>query len=252
MQQHEKIYVIRHLSYSYSDEYFSSFIYEGWHQGHIMDVFESKEAVIQKWKQLEYDFSHKVNFQNIIECSQQHDFYGKEKILAQMSVDELFNILDQLDCYVYAVFEYPKILKQQVFFDLHQNQYKIHYNTTDYDIQENNFLQANFIENDDLLSEVSPSASTALYSDIELVGSLADLSDSPLLLERLIQDHPDIEYHDHCSCLVIKPSALASINGLLKNPIEIRHLTIEEIYQIEKKLNLTEMTPLYMTGQEYE
>ncbi|EOR09580.1 hypothetical protein [Acinetobacter genomosp. 15BJ] len=231
----EKIYAIRHLSYSYNDEYFSSYLYERWHQGHMAALFENKEAAIQEWKQLEYKFSHKVNFQNIIECSQQHDFYGKEKILAQMSVDELFNILNQLDNCVYAVFEYPKQLKQQVFFDIYQNEYRVCYGTTEYDIQENNFLQANFIENDHLLSAVSPSASSAIYRDIELVGSLADFSDSPLLLERLIQDHPDIKYNH--SCLVIKPNALSSINPLLKNPIEMRYLTIEEIYQLEKSLN---------------
>ena len=235
--ERKKIYVIRHLSYSYNDEYFSSYIHDRRHQGHMTALFENKEDAIQKWKQLEYDFSHKVNFQNIIECGQQHDFYGKEKILAQMSVDELFSILNQCDSCVYAVFEYPKQLKQQVFFDIQKNEYKMCYETTEYDIQENQFLQANFIENDPLLTDISPSTSRAIYSDIELVGSLADFSDSPLLLERLIQDHPDIEYNH--SCLVIKPSALTSINPLLKNPIEMRYLTIEEIYQLEKSLNLT-------------
>ena len=119
--ERKKIYVIRHLSYSYNDEYFSSYIHDRRHQGHMTALFENKEDAIQKWKQLEYDFSHKVNFQNIIECGQQHDFYGKEKILAQMSVDELFSILNQCDSCVYAVFEYPKQLKQQVFFDIQKN-----------------------------------------------------------------------------------------------------------------------------------
>ena len=209
--ERKKIYVIRHLSYSYNDEYFSSYIHDRRHQGHMTALFENKEDAIQKWKQLEYDFSHKVNFQNIIECGQQHDFYGKEKILAQMSVDELFSILNQCDSCVYAVFEYPKQLKQQVFFDIQKNEYKMCYETTEYDIQENQFLQANFIENDPLLTDISPSTSRAIYSDIE---------------------------YNH-SCLVIKPSALTSINPLLKNPIEMRYLTIEEIYQLEKSLNQT-------------
>ena len=244
MSQQDKIYIIRHLSFWYTDEWYQPMLNHTDHIGHITDIFTEKEHAIQAWKQREYDFSHLANFENIMYCEYAtEEYHGQQSLLAQKSVDELFDIIQQLDCHVYGLYEYPKALKQQVVFDLSQQQYESNACTADYDLKSNEFITANFIDNDPLLAEVSPSTDTAFEHSITLRGRLEELSDSPLLLKNLIENHPDLKYYD--TELIIKLKDIALINPFLKHPIlkEIRNLTLEEIYQLEKPLNLTDPQP---------
>lgn len=246
----EKIYVIRHLSYFYNDEWYKSFFDTRDHLGNITDLFDDKENAIQRWKQLEYDFNHQTNFQNILWCEYSNDeFYGQESYLAQKTVDELFNLIQKLECYVYGLYEYPKALKQQVFFDIQQQCYETCPCNTEDDVKNNDFIVANFIENDPLLTFVSPSTSDAYQHTVELKGSLEELSDTPLLLKNLIQNNPDLKFYD--TYLIVKARALPQINPLLKKPIqkELHYLTIEEIYHLEQTLSLVTSQSHTLSGE---
>lgn len=66
---------------------------------------------------------------------------GTEKKLAQKSVDELFDIIQSLNCHVYGLYEYPKHLKQQVFFIPKEQSYESCACTADYDLKSNEFIK---------------------------------------------------------------------------------------------------------------
>lgn len=86
MEQEEKIYVIRHLSFWYTDEWYQPMLHIENHIGHITDLFEDKEKAIQAWKQREYDFSHLAKFENIMYCEYADESYGgdRKKISAKV------------------------------------------------------------------------------------------------------------------------------------------------------------------------
>ena len=237
----EKIYAIRHLSFFYTDEWYESLIDYTDHTGHITDLFDNKEDAVSQWKQLEYDFSHKVHFENIMYCEYSHEeFHGQEDLLAQKSVDELFEIIQKLQCHVYGLYEYPKQLKQLVLFNQKSQQYDFcDLRMDDDDVESNIFIPSNFIKDSPLNDEILPSIhDIVIEHDIDLKGTLEELSDTPLLLQHLIEENPDIRFYAPNS-LKIQFKDLAQVNALLKKPIEeeARYLTIEEIYQIEKQLN---------------
>lgn len=250
MEQQEKVYVIRHLSYWYTDEYYQPMIGVNYHAGHITDLFEDKDQAIQRWKQLEYEFSHQVKFENILYCPYQHDYEGQENVLAKKSIDELFEIIQHLENCVYALYEYPKTLKQQVFFDTTQNRYDTYLMNTEYDIKSNDCITANFIKNDPLLTQIQPIIDDVYEHKITLQGSLEELSESPILLKALIENDSDFEFTQYS--LTLQFNAISKINPLLKQPItkELRYLTLKEIYQLEQPLNQTDPTP-FSSEEEY-
>ena len=232
MQKYEKIYVIRHLSFWYTDEWYQPMIDIENHAGHITNLFEDKEEAIQAWKQREYDFSHLAKFSNILYSEYSSDeYYCKESLLAQKSVDELFEIIQKLECHVYALYEYPKSLKQQVFFDIKQQKYESTACTADYDFKSNEFITANFIKNDPLLTHIFPSVTDAFEHTITLNGTFEELSDAPLLLKSLVEQNSDFHFDIYSPKLMVKANGIDQINPLLKHPInkEVRYLSVEEI-----------------------
>ena len=244
MQKQEKIYAIRHLSFFYTDEWYESLIDYTDHTGHITDLFDNKEDAISKWKQLEYSFSHKVDFYNILYCeySDGDDTDDQKELLAQKSVDELFEIIQKRECHVYGLYEYPKQLKQLVLFNKKSQQYDFcDLRMDDDDVDSNIFIPSNFIKNSPLNDEISPPIHDIFIEhNIDLKGTLEELSDTPLLLQCLIEENPDIKFYPPDS-LKLQFKDLAQVNALLKKPIkkEVRYLSIEEIYQLEKSLNQT-------------
>ncbi|RZL44699.1 MAG: hypothetical protein EOP00_19260, partial [Pedobacter sp.] len=183
----------------------------------------------------------KVHFENIMYCEYSHEeFHGQEGLLAQKSVDELFEIIQKLECHVYGLYEYPKQLKQLVLFNKKSQQYDFcDLRMDDDDVESNIFIPSNFIKDSPLNDEISPPIHDIFIEhDIELKGTLEELSDTPLLLQRLIQENPDIQFYPPNS-LKLHFKDLAQVNALLKEQIEkeAHYLNIEEIYQLEKQLN---------------
>lgn len=232
MSQSEYVYVIRHLSYWYTDEWYQPCLDLNDHVGKISGLFHNKEQATAEWKQLEYQFSHSVNFSNILYAEYSDDrYHGYTEQLAQKSADELFALIQESNGHVYGLYEYPATLKQQVFFDSEQQCYRSVEFCTEEDIETNAFIEANFIDNDPLLTQVTPSIQDTQIHCISHTGSLDELSHTPLLLKSLLEHDPDFKV---CGDTIeIKANGIAKINPLLKNPIplEVRYLSLEEIYQ---------------------
>jgi hypothetical protein len=79
------------------------------------------------------------------------------------------------------------------------------------------------------------------YDAMLLQGTLADLSDSPLLLSALLADHKHLKYNPKTQQLSFKknkPETLVALNALLKQPLfECRALSLTDIMNIECQLN---------------
>ena len=240
----EKIYALRNSSFWYDDEFFFNLMNSNDHIGHITAIFEDKEQAIQEWKRLEYEFTHKINFNNFM---REDISFNIEEILPHrtwndlknLDIEELFTVLHHNDIHAYYLYEYPKQIKQRVIWDKSENNYHFSDACTEYDFRKNYFIDATFIKDDPLLNHVSPSVDSFI---LILYGSLSDLSDTPILLSQLIQHNENINYDEDRKLLRIKQldsSTLNSLNALLKNPIQC--LNIEEIYEIEKSLNQTHL-----------
>ena len=240
----EKIYALRNSSFWYDDEFFFNLMNSNDHIGHITAIFEDKEQAIQEWKRLEYEFTHKINFNNFM---REDISFNIEEILPHrtwndlknLDIEELFTVLHHNDIHAYYLYEYPKQIKQGVAWDNSENNYHFSDACTEYDFRKNYFIDATFINDDPLLIHVSPSVDSFIFI---LYGSLSDLSDTPILLSQLIQQEENINYDEDRKLLRIKQldsSTLNSLNALLKNPIQC--LNIEEIYEIEKSLNQTHL-----------
>ena len=236
----EKIYALRNSSFWYDDEFFFNLMNSNDHIGHITAIFEDKEQAIQEWKRLEYEFTHKINFNNFM---REDISFNIEEILPHrtwndlknLDIEELFTVLHHNDIHAYYLYEYPKQIKQGVAWDNSENNYHFSDACTEYDFRKNYFIDATFIKDDPLLSHVSPSVDSFI---LILYGSLSDLSDTPILLSQLIQHNENINYDEDRKFLRIQQlniSTLNSLNALLKDPIQC--LNIEEIYEIEKSLN---------------
>ena len=240
----EKIYALRNISFWYDDEFFFNLMNSNDHIGHITAIFEDKEQAIQEWKRLEYEFTHKINFNNFM---REDISFNIEEILPHrtwndlknLDIEELFTVLHHNDIHAYYLYEYPKQIKQGVAWDNSENNYHFSDACTEYDFRKNYFIDATFINDDPLLIHVSPSVDSFIFI---LYGSLSDLSDTPILLSQLIQQEENLNYDEDRKLLRIKQldsSTLNSLNALLKNPIQC--LNIEEIYEIEKSLNQTHL-----------
>ena len=240
----EKIYALRNSSFWYDDEFFFNLMNSNDHIGHITAIFEDKEQAIQEWKRLEYEFTHKINFNNFM---REDISFNIEEILPHrtwndlknLDIEELFTVLHHNDIHAYYLYEYPKQIKQGVAWDNSENNYHFSDACTEYDFRKNYFIDATFINDDPLLIHVSPSVDSFIFI---LYGSLSDLSDTPILLSQLIQQEENLNYDEDRKLLRIKQldsSTLNSLNTLLKNPIQC--LNIEEIYEIEKSLNQTHL-----------
>mgnify|MGYP000632681399 FL=1 len=240
----EKIYALRNSSFWYDDEFFFNLMNSNDHIGHITAIFEDKEQAIQEWKRLEYEFTHKINFNNFM---REDISFNIEEILPHrtwndlknLDIEELFTVLHHNDIHAYYLYEYPKQIKQGVAWDNSENNYHFSDACTEYDFRKNYFIDATFIKDDPLLNHVSPSVDSFIFI---LYGSLSDLSDTPILLSQLIQQEENLNYDEDRKLLRIKQldsSTLNSLNALLKNPIQC--LNIEEIYEIEKSLNQTHL-----------
>ncbi len=233
MNTPETIYLIRHLSFWYNDEYYQACLDAKDHLGQIQGIFYSQAEAIAHWQHLEYQFSHKAEFSNILQIeyyNDDEDYHASQ--LAKLSAAALFEIIQRRNCHVYGLYQYPAHLKQQVFFDPAQNNYQSSciYITGD-EIEENCFIHANFLPNDPALAQVIPTASHTYVHTVSLLGSFAQLSDTPLLLQALVEH--DADFQRSGEQIQIQANGIAKINPLLKQPIalEVRYLSLEEMYQ---------------------
>lgn len=242
MEQEDKVYILTYSGYQYNDEYYSPS-----YGGRICHLLYNRDEAIQVWKKLEIDFQHENRYNPLAfeECSGDinslgldfdtiYDNYHEHKL----TDDEIFNVTVKLNRHIYELIEYPKDLKCYIAYFSDQNKYSFSDETTEWDNQSNLHLTFTHVTN----SNACFISSKALCEKrpISLRGTFEELSDSPLLLERLIEQDKNLEYVIRTKCLNIIPNqnSINSLNALLKKPFfEIKCLSIEEIFKIEKQLN---------------
>ncbi len=110
-------------------------------------------------------------------------------------------------------------------------------------LQEHDEFSASLVyveEQDQLKNKVEAIFADYDYAEINLEGSLEELSNHPVLLQALIATESGLSYDETKKVLTIgewEDVALYAINPLLKQPLfEIKEISLEEIQTIEKEL----------------
>lgn len=236
----EKLYVLRILSYWYNDEHYSHLYDQHSHFGHIQSIFDDQDEALKQWKQLEYKFCHHpdIQFKHLIYEPDHVDDerYLQPDFLANLSVDALFAHLHTLNQCMHALYAYPidqtvTVLKDCPIVDAQMED----------DVRSNKFLQCYYAPEqrtgiaveDELYLE---NATHTLHADLEI------LSDTPILLQKWIEQHPKIKYDAERKQLKIplEPKTLSALNALLKIPIELSEMSLKRVFQYEKIANQEE------------
>ncbi|MDA0697607.1 MAG: hypothetical protein O2793_14515 [Proteobacteria bacterium] len=233
-----KVYVIVYRGYWYTDEYYQPYSCEN----SIHHLFYNKQEAIKEWKKLELDFqktqgydifafegcTFEMNDANL-DFDEMYDRYYKKSL----TDDQIHDLTIKLDRNIYELIEYPKNFKCYVTWLPNKNSYMLSDDTTEYDPYSNIALEWHSFDDtrpEDRQNKVP----------IILGGTLKELSDTPLLLERLIEQDQNLTYSTEYKCLNIMPheATINSVNALLKKHFfEIQCLSIEEIFKIEQQLN---------------
>lgn len=237
----EKLYVIRVLSYWYTDEHYTHLYGADCHFGHMQSIFADKAAAAAQWKQLEYDFCHHaaIQFNHLIHspCSAADPHAANREFLKSLPADALFEQLQQLGQCMYALYEYPK----------HQSLCALqHLPITDAqmeeDFRQNKFLEYYFTAECNPADGLNPPVSHDRYIENAshvLHGDLADLSEAPRLLQNFIAQQPQLRYDAERKQLhlLLQPDLVTALNALLKHPIELAQLSLMDIFQLEQRAN---------------
>lgn len=237
----EKLYVIRVLSYWYTDEHYTHLYAADCHFGHMQSIFADKAAAAAQWKQLEYDFCHHaaIQFNHLIHSpySAADPHAANREFLKSLPADALFEQLQQLGQCMYALYEYPK---HQSFCALQ------HLPITDAqmeeDFRQNKFLEYYFTAESNSADGLNPPVSHDRHIENAshvLHGDLADLSEAFRLLQNFIAQQPQLRYDAERKQLhlLLQPDLVTALNALLKHPIELAQLSLMEVFQLEQRAN---------------
>ena len=237
----EKRYVIRVLSYWYTDEHYTHLYDAACHFGHMQSIFADKAAAVAQWKQLEYDFCHHaaIQFNHLIHSpySAADPHAANREFLKSLPADALFEQLQQLGQCMYALYEYPK---HQSFCALQH--LPIADAQMEEDFRQNKFLEYYFTADSHSADGLNPPVSHDRYIENAshvLHGDLADLSEAPRLLQNFIAQQPLLRYDAERKQLhlLLQPDLVAALNALLKHPIELAQLSLMDIFQLEQRAN---------------
>ena len=237
----EKRYVIRVLSYWYTDEHYTHLYDAACHFGHMQSIFEDKAEAIAQWKQLEYDFCHHaaIQFNHLIHSpySAADPHAANREFLKSLPADALFEQLQQLDQCMYALYEYPK---HQSFCALQH--LPIADAQMEEDFRQNKFLEYYFTAESNSADGLNPPVSHDRYIENAshvLHGDLADLSEAPGLLHNFIEQQPQLHYDAGKKQLhlLLQPGLITALNALLKHPVELAQLSLMDVFQLEQRAN---------------
>lgn len=237
----EKLYVIRVLSYWYTDEHYTHLYDAACHFGHMQSIFADKAAAAAQWKQLEYDFCHHaaIQFNHLIHSpySAADPHAANREFLKSLPADALFEQLQQLDQCMYALYEYPK---HQSFCALQH--FPIADAQMEEDFRQNKFLEYYFTAESNSADGLNPPVSHDRYIENAshvLHGDLADLSEAPRLLQNFIEQQPLLRYDAERKQLhlLLQPNLVTALNALLKHPIELAQLSLMDVFQLEQRAN---------------
>lgn len=201
-----------------------------------------RSELLEHWKVLEYQYAHHSHwlqitnnenplyaneiFQKIIRkhnlpIENAEQFYHLDQrvdqILTELTKDDLFELVISLDANMFECIEYQEDIKFYVLWDQQENDYQIN----DLNIPEIEPPQIFLSKTESLQSLVS---SYALQEKIpnSINGTLKQLSDTPLILQSIIEQNKCFEFEDN-ELRIHQPEtdALIAINAVLKNPLFI-------------------------------
>lgn len=243
-------YVLRAHYFGYNDEYF---YISG---SHIQQVFTDEAEAHAAWKKLEIQAAREYPLHEL------QSFFDGDKVFLQEMDEFVFSrcgahILDEHGWPIQDAL--PEALSDDDTFAFiqraHINSYQLislapddHFYTIWLPQQ-----QAHLMEHDECVSCLVYAASPdQLKSHLDSImyqfdanpyvikGTLAELSDSPTLLQAAIKDQKHLKYNDKKQQLEIHDydgAALHAINELLKAPLfEYQAKTLEEIMALEQEL----------------
>ncbi|HIQ34374.1 MULTISPECIES: hypothetical protein [Acinetobacter] len=243
-------YVIREKYFGYNDEVF----YVAGHR--IANVFEDKTQAEVEYKQVEIASARDFplyEVESLFDATEEElqkldDFVfsrcgvhilGKYGAVSEGILPDCLNDED--------TFEFIQLAKMQKFqlvkFEHEVKFYGLWSVKNQQWLQEHDEFSASLVyveEQDQLKNKVEAIFADYDYAEINLEGSLEELSNHPVLLQALIATESGLSYDETKKVLTIgewEDVALYAINPLLKQPLfEIKEISLEEIQTIEKEL----------------
>lgn len=235
-------YVIRHNNFAYNDEWFLT---DDATAGRITAVYTDKAEAEQAYKSLivdalyneaelsQYDIG---NGEAADETYEKLDAFLLEKTgeafdaetLPEMSADDAFEFAKLSGILCYQLIEFDDSKPQYAIWINAEESYMDHYDTGSILFDSN----PDFIEGSDcdwyFLSRM----------DQTLQGSLADLSDSPEILQVFLKNTAGVSFDAQKQTLVINGNGsdyqtIKALNALLKQPLfELHTLSLEQIQEL--------------------
>lgn len=254
-----KIYVLKQRSFMFNDENYHCVI-DGSH-GAIRYQSNDLAQLKQHWHALEYQYAHDSSwlhisnnenelhtsqtFQQIIQqqnlkITNNQQLYELDneiyQILSHLDAEILFNILQEIDALIFECVEYTDQTQFYVLCNREDHEYEIN----DLSIAELDPPQI-FLSKSSRLEQLIQDFSILNQLPQTLSGTLQELSDTPLLLQALIQQNPGLSFNENV--LQLNNPAIPtviSLNELLKTPLfSYKILDLNEIVHIEQQLNET-------------
>lgn len=232
-------YVIRHNNFAYNDEWFLT---NDATAGQITAVYTDKAEAEKAYKTLIVDAlynEYELSQYDIGNGEADNETYEKieafilektgkafdNEILPEMSEDDAFEFAKLSGILCYQLIEFDDSKPQYAIWINAEESYMDHYDTGSVLFDSN----PDFIESSDcdwyFLSRIEQT----------LQGNLADLSDSPEILQAFLQNAAGISFDSRQQALVINGSdsnyqTIKALNALLKQPLfELHSLTLEQI-----------------------
>ena len=240
------VYVIKSYQFGYNDEYFYVC------GSNIHSTFTSFDEAQKQYRQLEVQAARKIEnlaevaslFESTEEFRQKLSAFVESKtgtplnleepwqgLPSSLSDEDLLTFVEMADMHSYQLLSFDEVPKFYALWFPKDNRYHIiddeYSSSLVYSPSRDELLK----ELDDLIYD---------WQNYSLQGELKDLSETPLLLEKLIKTSPQISYDDDNKILTIKgrkKSPYLELNAILKEPFfEIRELSLEEVIQMEKEI----------------
>ncbi|MGK7933603.1 MAG: hypothetical protein AB4041_19525 [Microcystaceae cyanobacterium] len=238
-------YVIKNYQFGYNDEYFYVC------GSNIHSTFTNLEEAQKNYRQLEVKAARSMNyldeFESIFDGSEEFvkkitdfifektgepfDLYDRVDLPSALSDEDVFTLVEMANIHSYQLLIFEDEPKFYALWLPQANQYYI-------ESDEYSSSLVYYPSQDELLGSLE--YLTYDWQKQKIQGELNELSETPLLLEQLINTNKSIKYDSNQKNLTIHSSKVTpyiELNALLKHPFyEIRELNLQEVLDIEKEL----------------
>ncbi|MBH2002860.1 MAG: hypothetical protein I8H98_11460 [Moraxellaceae bacterium] len=243
-------YVIREKYFGYNDEVFYA------SGNRIASIFDHKEQAELTYKQLEINGARNFALYEVESLfdadeallKQLDDFVfsrcgehiyqegevSREMLPESLSDEDTFQFIQLADMHKFQLVKFENEAKFYALWSVKQQKW----------VEEHDEFFASLAYADQpeqLKTNVGTIFADYDYGDIQLKGSLEELSDQPILLQAMITAQSSLKYDQKSQTLIImqgwEEEGLYAVNPLLKQPLfEIKEIELEEIQRIEKEL----------------